>query len=84
MAKDVHEQRVRTIGTVQFFPLPIGANSRPLRRGVNFFETPVPLSIATNSTVYSRVEVAMPAIVVPPKDDAGSLPIRLFMQKSIY
>ena len=33
--------------------------------------------------VRSRVEVAMSAIVVPPKDDAGNLPIRLFMQKSI-
>jgi hypothetical protein len=51
---------------------------------VNFFEAFAPLSIAADSLVHSRMEVSMSAIVVSPKDDAGDLPIRMFVQKSIH
>src|ERR1700760_4438852 len=76
MTKDVHEECIGAICAIQFFPLPIGANPRPLRGGVNFFEAPAPLWIATNFLIRSWVEVSMPAILVSPKDDAGDLPIR--------
>jgi hypothetical protein len=51
---------------------------------VNLFKTFAPLSIAADFLVRSRVEVSMPAIIVLPKDNAGNLPIRTFVQKSVY
>jgi hypothetical protein len=51
---------------------------------MNFFEAPAPFSIAADSLVHSRVEVAVPAIFVPAKDDARNLPIRSFVKKSVH
>ena len=84
MTKDVHQQRIGAIGAVQFFPPPISTKARSLRGSVNLFEAFAPLSTAADFLVRSRMEVSMSAIVVSPKDYAGDLPIRMFVQKSIH
>ena len=84
MTEDVHEQCIGAICTVQLLPLPVGTNPRSLRCGVNFFEAFAPRSIAADSPVRIRMEVSMSAIVVSPKDNAGNLPIRALVQKSIH
>jgi hypothetical protein len=84
MTKDIHKQCVGAIGAVQFFPLPIGTNPRSLRRGVNFAKTLRPLWVIANPLVYLWMEVPMPSVFGAPKDDAGNLSIRSFVQESIH
>ncbi len=84
MTKDIHEQCVGAIGAVQFFPVPIGANSQPPPRGVNFAKALRPLRVIANTLVCLWMEVPMPSVFSAPKDDAGNLSISAFMQESIH
>src|SRR5580698_4105474 len=80
IAKNIHQQCVRTIRAIQFHPSPVCPAFRFPRGSMDFFQPASPKRLRANSFVRSGVKIPVASRLVSTKDDAGYFTVQDFME----